>query len=220
MNKPNLHPSMTLQTEHPAIVSTFPAFPAEEARENSRLIVLLPEDVDCNSARQRILELARAGNRHIQLLGLSTDSAEALGFRRRLVTMASLIQDGTTHVEATVSPGTNWVDAVRNVYQRGDVIVCFGEPRTGLLYRPLSQVLESSFRTTVYILSDLALPKPTSHPLAQITTWLGFLVIVLGFGFLQAQIVQLPGGWLQSILLILSILPEFWLIWVWNRRSI
>jgi hypothetical protein len=42
------------------------------------------------------------------------------------------------------------------------------------------------------------------------------MAIIIGFGVLQARVVQLPEGWLQSVLLILSIIPEFWLIWVWN----
>jgi hypothetical protein len=220
MNKPNLHAPMTFQENLQPVVSTLPSLPLHAALENShRLIVLLPEDVDCNSAKQRIWELAQAGTMPIQLLGMYKDPGEALGFRRRLVTMASLMQAGRTQVDIKVSPETNWMDAVQTVYEPGDVIVCFADQRTGLLHRPLSQVLESNFKTTVYILSDPDLQRPAPNLLAQMRAWLGFLGIMIGFGLLQAKIVQLPQGWFQSILLILSILPELWLIWVWNRQS-
>jgi len=46
--------------------------------------------------------------------------------------------------------------------------------------------------------------------------WAGFLGIMIGFFVLQINIVQVSKGGLQSILLILSIIPEFWLIWVLN----
>jgi hypothetical protein len=68
----------------------------------------------------------------------------------------------------------------------------------------------------VYILSNDTSQKTKSNPLSQVGAWLGFIAIVIGFGILQVNVVQLPDGWLQNSLLILSILPEFWLIWAWG----
>jgi hypothetical protein len=112
--------------------------------------------------------------------------------------------------------GTNWLTAVKNVYEQGDGIVCFAEQRAGLLQRPLSQILASNINATFYILSTPVIQISRSNPYSEIVSWLGFLVIILGFGVLQTTILQLPEPSLQSMLLILSILPEFWLIWLWN----
>jgi hypothetical protein len=185
----------------------------------SRLLVLVPPNVDYSTTTRQIWKLAQAMVMHVRLLGLCEDAAEEPGLRRGLVTMASLLQDGRISVEAKVEIGTNWVDAVKTHYETGDMIVCFAEQRTGLLRRPLSQVLQSNLRATVYIVSSLVPQKSTSNSLSQLRTWLGFIGIIIGFGILQANIVQYPEGWIENILLILSTIPEFWLIWVWGGWS-
>lgn len=181
-----------------------------------RLIVLVPSETDYSAATRRIWELAKATNSHVQLLALCKDRAEEPSLRRKLVTMASLLQDGRILVEIEVSIGTNWVIAVRNHYKTGDMIVCFAEQRTGLLQRPLSQILESNIQATLFVISGLTPPRSRSNLFSQIGSWLGFMCIIIGFGILQTKVVQLPGSSLQNIFLILSIFPEFWLIWVWN----
>jgi hypothetical protein len=183
-----------------------------------RLIVLVPANINSSAATRRIWKLAHATGMHVQLLGLCKDTTEEPGCRRELITMASLLQDGQLSVETKVDIGTNWMDIVKSNYEAGDMIVCFAEQSTGLLRRPLSQVLESDFKATVYILSGLTQQKPKSNRPSQISTWLGFIGIIIGFGILQAKIIQLPEGWLQNVLLILSLIPEFWLIYVWNSR--
>jgi hypothetical protein len=182
----------------------------------SRLLVLVPTDIDYSAATRRIWKLAKATRMHVQLLGLCKDKAEEPGLRRGLFIMASLLQDDGIFAEAKVDIGTNWVNVVKTCYEAGDVIVCFAEQRTGLLRRPLRQVLESNFKATVYILSSLALQKPKLNMLSQVGAWLGFIGIITAFGILQTNVVGLPEGPFQNSLLMLSIIPEFWLIWVWG----
>lgn len=182
-----------------------------------RLLVLVPTDIEYSAATRRIWELAHATGMPVRLLGLCRDATEEPRLHRELVTMASLLQDSRVHTEANVDIGTSWMEAVKCHYQPGDMIVCFTEQRTGLLQRPLGQVLESNFKATVYILSGHTLEKPKSNTLPQIAAWLGFIALIAGFGILQANLVRLSEGWLQNVLLSLSITLEFWLIWVWNR---
>jgi len=219
MKEPDLHPTLAYQADAQLVVPTFPPIPANANLETGRrLIVLISEDIDYSAARRRIWELARATGMHIQLLGLCKDTTEESRLRRELITLACLLQDGKTTAKAQVDIGTSWLNAVKANYETGDVIVCFAEQRTGLLQRPLSQILESNFKSTVYILSDLALQQPKPGRLAQLGAWLGSIGIIIAFGILQAKIVQYPEGWLQNILIILSVIPEFWLIWLWGGR--
>jgi len=76
--------------------------------------------------------------------------------------------------------------------------------------------LESNFKATMYILSSFTPQKPKSNMLSQVSAWLGFIGIIAGFGILQTNVVGLPEGPFQNGLLLLSIVPEFWLIWVWG----
>jgi hypothetical protein len=107
------------------------------------------------------------------------------------------------------------VDVVKRNYQLGDLVVCFSEQRAGLLHKPLSQILQSNLKIPVYILSGLYRQK--SDWLSQVIVWSGFIGIIIGFYLLQVKIVQLPKDGFQNILLILSVIPELSLIWVWNN---
>ena len=183
----------------------------------SHLIVLVPDDEDYTAATRRIWELANAHYASVQFLGLCKDVEDEPSLRRRLVTMSALVKDGNVSAEAKVEIGTNWVDFVKRNYQTGDMIVCFEEQRAGLLHRPLSQILESNLNFPVYILSGLYPQKSKSNWLSQVIVWSGFIGIIICFGILQVKIVQLPKDWFQNILLILSVIPELGLIWVWNN---
>jgi hypothetical protein len=216
MKKPGLHP-LAYQTDAQPVVSTFPPIRIDTNPETfRRLIVLVPADTDTSAATRQIWKLADATGMSVQFLSLYKEAVEEPALRRRLITMASLLQDGGIFSRVNVEHGTNWLEAVKAYYQTNDVIVCFEEQHTGLLHRPLGQVLESNFKSTVYIISGLAPKKFKPNRLLQIGAWLGSITIILGFGLLQAKIVQLPEGGLQSVLLVLSIVPEFWLIWIWN----
>jgi hypothetical protein len=201
------------------IPSSLPSTPASDSglAPASRLIVLVPGiRSEYISAVGRIWELANAQQASVLLLSLYKDTKQELSLRRDLVTMCAMLQDGRVPVEVSIELGTNWVDFVKQNYQTGDLIVCFAEQRAGLLNKPLSQILQSNLSVPVYILSDMHLPKPKSNLLSQAMAWSGFLGVLIGFFVLQINIVQISKGGLQSILLFLSIIPEFWFFWVLN----
>ena len=182
-----------------------------------RLIVLVPNaDLDYAAATRRVWELAGKLEARILFIGLCKDAAEESSLRRQLVTMSAMVQDGRVYAEEGVEIGKNWMDLIKRNYQTGDMIVCFAEQRTGLLHKPLSQILRLNLKIPVYILSGLYPQK--SSLLLQVMAWSVLIGIVISFFLLQVNIVQLQEDWLRNILLILSIIFEFRLIWVWNNR--
>ena len=184
-----------------------------------RLIVLVPDsDLDYPAATRRVWELANNLNAHIQFIGLCKNEIQESSLRRQLIIMTAVVQDGDVSAEAKVEFGTNWVDVVKSNWQVGDVIVCFAEQRAGLLYRPLSQILRSNLHIPVYILSGLY-PKNLSrfNKFSIIAVWVGFIGIIAGSFLLQIRIIALPRDWAQTSLLILAVMAELWLIWVWNN---
>jgi hypothetical protein len=202
----------------PSSLTSAPA-PLSGLEPARRLIVLVPGvESDYIPAIHRIWELANAQQASVLLLGLYKDIRQELSLRRGLITMCAMLQDGGVLAEVNVEMGTNWVNTIKRNCQTGDLIVCFAEQRAGLLHKPLSQILQSNLKIPVYILSGLYLPKPKPKLLSQVMAWSGFLGIMIGFFVLQINIVQVSKGGLQSILLILSIIPEFWLIWAWNSQ--
>lgn len=189
----------------------------EDLGQSHRLIVLIPADTGYADVTRRIWELANATNSTIQLLGLCRDSSQEASLRRQLVTMSALIRDAKVSVQIKVEIGTSWVDAVKRHYQTGDMIVCTAGQRTGIRRKPLSQILESNFKAPIYILSDLSQEPAKSDRLSQVIAWLGFMGIVVGFFILQARIIELSDDGFQTVLLALLLVPEFWLIQVWNN---
>jgi hypothetical protein len=184
-----------------------------------RLVVLVPDaDLDYAVATRRVWELANELGACVQFIGLYKDAARESSLRRQLVTMTAMVQDGNTSAKAKIEFGNNWVNVVKSNWQAGDMIVCFAEQHAGLLYRPLSQILRSNLEVPIYILSGLY-PQSQSrfNVLSLIALWAGFISIIAGSFLLQIRLVSLQRDWAQTILLILSVLAEFWLIWVWNN---
>ena len=193
----------------------FPSRP--DSPSGPRLLVLVPPEANCSAVTRQLWELANASDAHIQLLGLSKNATEEPTLRRELVTMASLLRDGKLSADWNVEDGTNWIEAVKRNLQAGYIIVCFAEHRAGLWQRPLGQLLRSNVDATVYILSG---PSSRTEPApdwrASLITWTGSLAIILLAFLLQIRITSLPQDWIQTTLLILSVLGEVWLIGVWN----
>ena len=218
MNKLHLQPPRAYQANAESVVSTFPPDSVHPTLEASRrLVVLVPIEADDTVAMRRIWELAHTLNSQILFLGLCSNEAQESSLRRRLITLCAMAQDGKIQAEGRIETGSNWVHAVRSNVRDGDMIVCFDEQNAGLRRRPLSQVLESSLRTPVYILSDLSPRAQTlSSWLSRLAAWAGLAAIVAGVFLIQIQIVNVTVGWLQTILLIGSVLAELWLIWIWN----
>ena len=208
---------MTRLDSIPPASTSFPAS-LSELEPTRRLIVLVPNlETDHIHAIRRVWELANAQQANVQFLGLCEDTRQELSFRRALVSMSNMVQDGKVSTEAKVEIGTNWVDVIKRNYRTGDMIVCFAEQRVGLMHRPLGQILESNLDFPVYILSGLYPQKYKSDWLSQGIVWLGSIGIIINFCILQVKIDQLPKDWFQNALLIFSIIPELWLIWVWNN---
>ena len=184
-----------------------------------RLVVLVPDlEWDYIPAIHRIWELANPPHLRVLLISLCKDPKQELSLRRALVILCAMVQDGRIPVETNVEIGTNWVDVVQRNYQTGDMIVCFAEQRAGLLQKPLTQILESNLIIPICVVSGIQIPKPKSNSLGLLIMWLGSIGIIAGLGLLQVKIVQVSEGWFQSILLILIVIFEIWLIWVWDSR--
>jgi hypothetical protein len=184
-----------------------------------RLVVLVPDlEWEFIPAIHRIWELANSQHACVLLISLCKDSKQESSLRRALIILCAMLQDGRIPVETKVEIGINWVDVVRRNYKTDDMIVCFAEQRAGLLQKPLSQILESNLSIPVYVVSGVYIPKPQSNRLADVTAWLGSIGIIAGFGLLQVKMMQVSEGWFQTLLLILVVISEIWLIWVWDSR--
>lgn len=211
--KPRTAPFARATTSVPESATPFHTNPVS----TGRLIVLIPSGTNYSALTQRIWQLATATGKPILFLSLCREAAEEPSLRRQLITTSALVADSRVSTEAKVELGTNWVDVVKINYHAGDVIVCFAEQRTGLFHRPLSQILQSNLKAPIYILSGLSTQNLTqSNGPSQILAWSGSAGIIIGSFLLQIQITSYLQGWVQTVLILLSVIAEVWLVWVWN----
>jgi hypothetical protein len=214
MNKLDVY---TQSLAHPTNIESETSIPWIRSERSHRLIVLIPEDVDYSRFTRRIWELANTTGSSVQLLGLCRNTAEEMSLRRELVTISALIEDAKITVETRIEIGFNWLKAVRNNYQDGDLIVCIAEQPVGIRRQPLSQLLESTMHIPVYILSKIRTPKSQPKFLPKtIAAWSGFAGIMIGFFLLQVKVIQMSKDGFQTLILLLLLIPEFWFIRIWN----
>lgn len=196
---------------------TYPAASHLDHGPARRLIVLVPAEADYSAVAGRVWELANAFGGRVQFLGLCNDAAREPGLRRQLVTLSALVGDGTVSVESKIEFGSNWLNAVKSNWREGDVLACFTGQRAGMQRIPLSQLLESNFAATIYVLDDLSQPdRAQSNWKFAAMAWAGSIGIILGFFWLQVKINQNSSSSMSMALLMLSIPVEILLILVWN----
>src|SRR5215467_8143182 len=128
-------------------IDIIPPSLTSELEPARRLVVLVPYmESDYIHAVHRIWELANAQHASVLLLSLYKNTRQELSLRRSLITMCAMVHNGDVVAEMDVERGTNWVEVVKRHYRTGDLIVGFEEQRTGLLYKPLSQILQSTLK--------------------------------------------------------------------------
>ena len=200
--------------------STFALSPASHSDPNPapRLIVLFPaSETDTPDLEHRIWEIARSLKLDVLFLSLSNDYEEESQLRRKLITMAAVIKDPNVSTDIMIKHGNDWVRQVRKIWRVGDIVACYSGHKVGLMRKPLDQALSSSVDGPIYILSDY---QPARNPkrtfASQFFFWLGSLVIVGGFLWVEVRLVQLPQDWAHTSLLYVGIFLEIGLLWVWN----
>lgn len=187
-----------------------------------RLIILIP-DVDSITAElaHEIWKLASPSGLDVLFFGICSNIREEPYLRRELVTMAAAIQDSRISVDIRIELGNDWIEIVRTILRSGDTLVCLSGQQEGLQHGSLSQVFNSNLGAPVYILSGLhSLTKSSrSDFFSQLVSWVGSIVIILGFFWIQVKIEQMPKDWAHTTLIYLSIFIEIGLIWLWNSLT-
>ncbi len=183
-----------------------------------RLIVLIPEsEADTAHTARKIWELETALESNIQFLGLSKDATHEPGLRRQLINLSAMVRDDHVSVDSKIEIGNNWLNAVKSDWHEGDVIVCFAEQRSGFVRRPLSQILESNLKATIYVFSIFPQEEHAqSSWMREAMVWMGSIGIILGFFWLQSKLIQQPQDWAYTFLLYISLFAEVGSLWAWN----
>lgn len=189
----------------------------------NRLVVLVPDQVigEGRLAKQ-IWLLASARRLDILLVAKVADHNQEMAARRQLASLTSSLYDAWFKVDAKVIYKDSWVDALYEVIQLGDSIVCHAEqiaPYGILRDRPLKLVLTEEFSNPVVLLSGFCeqeKPVSTMGWPKQLIAWGGFLVILVVFSMVEYRVDNLVQGAIGQLLLVVILIVEFGLIWLVN----
>lgn len=192
--------------------------PRPELESAHQLFVLVPStEVHTTMLTRRVWELANAGAFHVKFIGLCNDAGNELATRRALVSMSSMMNYGSVTSDLEVMIDKNWVDNLKSRVNQGDMVVYWDAQTAGSLSGSLSQLLHADLNVPLYIIPSRSAPQiARSAWSSQVVAWIGFIAIILGSFFLQTKIYQLANSW-ATILTLLSVTVEFWLIWVWHN---
>jgi hypothetical protein len=188
-----------------------------------RLVVLVPGGLaDETALAQHIWALVQARGLPVLFLGRAQRLEDEPSMRRRLALLAALTRD-TDRVSADIrlSVSDDWIALIRSVGRPGDLVVCHAEQQAPWLSfgRPIGQVLAEGLGTPVYLLRGYCAPETgkLTGLGRQMLFWAGALAMVAAFFWAQVNVQRLTQDWMQTVVLILTVLVEFGLLAAWNR---
>ena len=191
---------------------------------NQRLVVVILGVEEEALLASRILELNKSRGLPVILTGIVLDAADGARLRRKLVTLVAFLKDGQLtgnnkawQVEIRMEQGRDWIGKIKSSLHPYDMVACYEEQTIGALRRPLSDILTSSLNVPIYTFAGLRQERATGRQLlSQAISWGGSLASIGGFLMLQARIVVLVQGGMQTVLLLLTLFAEVGLLWFVN----
>jgi hypothetical protein len=185
------------------------------------VLVPLPE-VDEAALARRVWTMALRGRSEVLYVALVHDADDEARARRSLALLASMTRDDRLRVSTHLAFQSQWLKALRPLYQPGDAIVCMAEQtvkRLGRSALPLSGQLVAEFGEVVRVLDGVSVAPPSRREVwPLIRNAVPFAIVASFLEFQMWATTQLVRGAASNTVLALSVVVEFSLIWLWVSR--
>jgi hypothetical protein len=194
-----------------------------DGSQTKRLIAIMPEGVTGRiDLARRIHWMAVKGGFDVLYLELVDQPEDMLARSRSMVTLRAMISDPGSSTDWELIESRRWFTRLNELVQPGDAILCHAEQtvKVGAFKTvPLSDLLQEKLHTSVRTVSGYYQPQVVQirqwgHSLI---FWIGVLVILAGFAFLDIRLHLTLQGIERKVLLILAMLLEVAAVWTWNR---
>lgn len=192
-------------------------------KQSHRLIVLVPDVIiDPLDFAHRVHWLAMEFSRDVLYLALTRRDQDHLALDRMLATLKAVTADSLCRVESAIVEDADWVEAVRGLYNPGDLVICH-ENQTVKMPHSETISLEDYLRTYDKMPVDALhgfyqpAPAPARGWARGLVFWLGCLAILGGFSYLELVSTGTVSSPQHKILLIVLLLFEFGLLTEWTR---
>jgi hypothetical protein len=207
-----------IETAHQILTENDPLPPSR------RLVVILPDaELDIFSLAKQLWNLAAPDRRQVLLLTKPCCEENECHSRVNLTTLASLIRDSSVVVQTQVVLGMSLDQAARKYSQADDVFVCFEDHHIHgfLKKKSLADILAQKTHLPVYTLigSISETTYPISARLIEFVSLAICLAVLIGFFGLEVWIDRNTVGDFRTILEILAVFTEAWIIAACATRS-
>lgn len=185
-----------------------------------RLVVVVPSfEVNLSELAGQIQALARPRHLAVLLMAQRQNPHDEWHVRRGLATLSALVADAPhITVETRVVAKPDWVDAVRDLRQAGDLVVCQREHtvfgRWPWNRRALVDAIRDGLHVAVCALEGLYPDlQPPRHPAVTfVRAWVVPILLIVAFGWIEYEIQGHTTGWVGTLLLSVTAVLEIGLL--------
>jgi hypothetical protein len=183
-----------------------------------RLIVIVPTgEIPENDLVRRVWQLAKNASLDVLYITRISEVIQTPYHRRRLTNLTAMTSCTDFRARSTVISAKNWVEAVKQILESGDVVVVLSNHMIfdHLLWRrPLGQQLARLIGAPVYMLSGLKVgaSQEACRAMKEIQAWAISLALLVAFFGMQVGIERSATKPLSTILVCLSVLAELYLL--------
>jgi hypothetical protein len=191
----------------------------------SRLVILLPdEDVDEARLSRHLWMLASPGKLSILLITQVEKPGDEYTAMRRMIRIGGITQDIWIKVEARVIFGPAWIKTLGEILQPSDLFLCPAEKvitGRGFHAQPLSLALSRALSRPVYLLTGFFTENHPSWPqwTRQIPFWIGCLVVMGIFSWLEVDVSHMASGWVAQLILAGLVFVEIGFLYLLSTRN-
>jgi hypothetical protein len=196
-----------------------------EQENKKRLIVLVPDclSTDMNMAH-KIHWMATRDHCDVLYLTLISDEEKLMAVSLQMATMKAVTAGSWLVVSSKLTDTRAWLRTLREVYRPGDILVCHEEQwvKDGLFRtRPASDYLRETLHVPVDTIAGFYHPEQVqiNHWLHSLLFWVGCLVILGIFTFIEIQMDQNAQGAARMVVLVMLVFFEIAAIWTWTSIS-
>ena len=190
-----------------------------------RLVVLLPGCLAGNlDLAHKVFWMAERDGCEVLYFVLVDDEEEFLPVSYSMVTMKAITSSNSLTVNAVLVKADEWLQKLNEMYRPGDRIACQAEQtvKNGFLRTmPVTDYLRGALGITPLEIHGFYRPERVQYRiwLRGLVTWLGFLLILIGFTLLEIQIDRQVQSSVATITLIFLVTAEIGALWGWDSIS-
>ena len=182
-----------------------------------RLVVVVPDVAEPGLLAGRIQEVALTRGRDVLLMGAASQQVSEDELRRKLALLAAFLRNAGTQTEIRIEKALDVIAALRPLLTEDDLLACCVGDSLPVAGDRWIELLGKRLQRPVHAFMNYG-PREHRHPnlVARAAPWLGSIVVIAGFTWLQIALSQNGEGAAETLGLLASVPVEVGLVLLCN----